>query len=525
MFARCLLVCLAAAPLRAVDGADCPLMADATVIEHNVTGNVVKGKVQFVGVKPTVTFVKVKGITEPMVRVKKYSSVPTFTPVSGGFTVKVPCGNETVTTEASVSAAVRPPGGGPLLFAIAAVAAMTSLWQATAAPTRRGGSNRAVAGTSGGGGGRAAASSPFLAAFLWLSAAASGRGALAAAAEQCDAQMEVEIAMPQCNICAVGCAPYGISKWGDWEHTVATMGQQCDLMIHLGDVIGGSGALICNRSILEVPILKMMSAGPPLLFTPSDNEVSDCHRAASDRDEGTPAPADFYKAEDARTWWKDTFFQDTTKDLTGKLAVQTQSADCPFNVYVEKCNVAVVTLEVPGSQFYLADESHRYFKQDEVDPIAQRKDMFTRANNCALSWVSDSVNKAKAAGLKTVFLCFHAAFWESTTVYNGNFGKAYSTFRLRGNVHNETTIGHLPYQPFGDKIIDAAQNNPDIMIYCLISDNHFFFMQSPDKIKNLVVVMTEGDSRGIETFLRLTIDQADHFDPVTVKEVHVEIPN
>ena len=68
-----------------------------------------------------------------------------------------------------------------------------------------------------------------------------------------------------------------------WVHSVKAMGEQCDVMIHLGDVMGGgptAGNIECNASIMSGPIDAMKAQGKPLLFLPADNEVADCHRAA-----------------------------------------------------------------------------------------------------------------------------------------------------------------------------------------------------------------------------------------------------
>jgi len=314
----------------------------------------------------------------------------------------------------------------------------------------------------------------------------------------------------------VGCAPYGIENIPKWHKTVKAMGEQCDLMIHLGDVMaaGPHGEIECNRSFMEAPIVEMMQQGKPVLFTPADNEVADCHRAASVSE---PYPVDFLRAEDARNFFIDRFFQDTTTDLTGTLALTTQSAACPFNTYVEMRGAAVSTYEVSGSQWYLSDESGRYPHQNDVDPIADRKVMYDRAKDCALSWLDQSFRKAAASGLKNLFLFYHAGFWQNSGSFPKTYGESLSTHGFGGSVWNETTLGHTPFEPLANKLLALADEYPNLMIYNVVSDWHMFHVQNPQRKKNLLVVMTEGDRVGLETFVKFQIDET-----VTVQEVKVE---
>jgi len=244
--------------------------------------------------------------------------------------------------------------------------------------------------------------------------------------------------------------------------------------------------------------------------------VNDCHRAAS-----AGKPADFYSAEAARQFLIDSFFQDRTTDLTGTLDVDTMSAECPFHVFAEHCGTAVVTLEVPGSQWYLADETSKRPEQDNVDPVADRKVMHDRAKDCTLAWLETSFKKAHDRGLRAVIIAYHAGFWQNTGEFPGTYGEGISTYGLAGNVWNETTLGYKPYQPLSDKLVELADAYPDIMVYTVHADWHFWHIQSPLKKKNMVDVGVEGSTAALTSYARLSIDTSNVLDPVTVKEVHV----
>ena len=315
----------------------------------------------------------------------------------------------------------------------------------------------------------------------------------------------------ECAICTVGCAPYSAIPYPSWSQVAYEMAEECALIIHVGDTQAGSAA--CNMSSMMEPLGRLNDTGTPTLYTVGDNEINDCHRAYSS---GTPA--DYYVAEEARQAFVDVWFQDLTTDLTGTLAVETQSADCPFNVYVERCGAAVVTVEIPGSQWYLADETALRPLQNDIDPIADRIHMYNRAKDCTLAWLDDKLAVANATGLRAVLVNYHASFWLNAD----SFGSELTTSNFGGDYWNMSTLGHLPYQPISDKFFELADTYPHIAIYTVHADWHYYRVMSPLKQRNLVDVMTDGSAEALTTYLKFTIDDSQFFDPVQVKKQHVE---
>jgi len=321
-------------------------------------------------------------------------------------------------------------------------------------------------------------------------------------------------AKERCSVCIVGCAPYADHPYPVWSRVVDQMAGQCGLMVHVGDT--QSGSTPCNRTTMSGPLEVMRASGTPTLYTMGDNEVNDCHRAAS-----AGKPADFYTAESARQFLIDSFFQDRTTDLTGSLNIETMSAECPFHAFAEHCGTAVVTLEVPGSQWYLADETASRPQQDVVDPLAGRKAMYDRAKNCTLAWLETTFQKAHSRGLRAVIIAFHAGFWQNTGTFPGTYGEGISTYGFGGDVWNEETLGHLPYQPLSDKLLELADAYPQLMVYTVHADWHYWHVQSPLRKKNLVDVGVEGSTAALTSYARLSIDTSNVLDPITVREVHV----
>eukprot|EP00961_Rhodomonas_salina_P151348 2037324-Rhodomonas_salina.4 len=294
-------------------------------------------------------------------------------------------------------------------------------------------------------------------------------------APTCSDVMDVTLEIPvdECNICMVGCAPYVSASisYDTWTGVLDHMADHCALVVHVGDTI--PSGYVCNDTVLSKPLddFKAMAttAGIPALYTLGDNECNDCHRKFGD----ATKPAQFYKAKDARDWVVGKYFTDTTKDLTGKEDVTTQSAECPFNVYIKKCNAAVVTLEVPGSYWYMADESKAYPDQYTVDPfegVQGRIAMYQQARDCTLAFIDESMEKAKNdPDVHSVMFFFQASFWTEKASNEGSSstfgqklydkgssmpeGSSVPWYNATKEAYDATNGGENPFKPLADKLL------------------------------------------------------------------------
>ncbi len=292
--------------------------------------------------------------------------------------------------------------------------------------------------------------------------------------------------------------------------------------------------------------------GTAVFYAPGDNELNDCHRDGS---RVPPRPADFYKAAEAREF----LIQDTNlrrdTDLTGKhkadshllagnIPGTSDPYDCAFDKYYadKKEGYAIATLEVMGSQWYLADQSgsSSYPNQNEVDPLADRLPMYLNAKDCALDWIEQSASKASDDGLTSVIFLFQARYWamDQYGSVNGHLpsdgiGAYYSKENLASMT--ETLTGEAieePFQPLYDKLTEVAKNYPDIMFYAVHADSHVWVNIRQDSYatnigenivshQNLMILQVEGDSRGLTMYAGLRFNKKD-FQPVTPYQIWSE---
>ena len=354
------------------------------------------------------------------------------------------------------------------------------------------------------------------------------------------------------GLCVIGCTPY--IDWDNDEDSrrkylalIEDVVTDCDIIVHVGDT-KASGEK-CNESTMTRAIHSLEDVGKRhnklVLYTPGDNEISDCHRHASKNN--NPNNSRFvYKAQDARNVLIDALKLKDGTDLTGQYIVETHfkrgqipgSNDrysCDFDKYYETQDYAIATIEVLGGQWYLKDERKKgYPYQDTIDPLDNRLQLYINAKDCALEWITQSAEKASASGLRAVFLLFHGTFYDMATgrypINNNGVGDYYGGNNLRNSVAGIKD----PYQPLFDHIKAVAYSHPDLMFYVVHSDGHrsntmrlfpdetnYVSSDGSNQVtrghQNVMVHQIEGSSRGLTMYTKFTVD-SNSFQPVTLKE-------
>jgi hypothetical protein len=360
------------------------------------------------------------------------------------------------------------------------------------------------------------------------------------------------------GLCVIGCTPYVAldqPSYGYYKYTamVQEMARTCDIVVHIGDT--KPPGTICNRTNLVKSVHVLRAAAKRnhiiALYAPGDNELNDCHRVASSTSNHTSLesiqPADFYRAAEARSYLIQELQLQGDKDLTLQYAVDTHhrfrrktmvpgsnhAYECAFDKYVELDHYAVATLEVPGSHWYLDDETDsKYPLQDQVDPLKDRFGMYLNAMECAEDWIDQSVTKAVTSHKRALFFTMHAKFYAnigSETVGHplGTYYNASNFLHHMQDVANRTNVA-LVYQPLFDKLKQVAKDHADLIIYVVHADGHRFqtlrlnshLQNDPTAFysnQNLVAHMVEGLSRALTMWTRFTVDP-NSFQPVSVKE-------
>jgi hypothetical protein len=161
--------------------------------------------------------------------------------------------------------------------------------------------------------------------------------------------------------------------------------------IHVGDIKSGSSP--CSDETFKKAFDQLQTVDQPLLYTPGDNEWTDCHREKAGK----------FDPRERLAKIREMFFANPEKSL-GKnpMAVETQSKAMPkYAKFVEnqrftKNGIMIVSVHVVGS-------NNGFEAQDPAAAIE-----FFERNGANVAWLDDSFAKAKETGAKGVVVFFQA---------------------------------------------------------------------------------------------------------------------
>jgi Calcineurin-like phosphoesterase len=261
-----------------------------------------------------------------------------------------------------------------------------------------------------------------------------------------------------------------------------------DLVTHLGDTKSGSTKCTdaWNAQILSL----FQSFQDPLVYTPGDNEWTDCHRANNDH----------YLPTERLAAIRALYFPNPGETLGGRTKQVLTQADAGYveNVIWMESKTVFATLNLPGSNNDTAPWSPIGLGWTGVsDPTAYPTQVEEHDARSAadLAWVDQAFAIARERGAGAVVLALQADMWD---------------------------IGPISdYAPFVQRIGAQAQSFPGPVLL-LEGDSHVFRVDHPfttgdplhllfpstPEAPSVTRIVVEGDGNPTE-YLRLTIEPND----------------
>lgn len=183
----------------------------------------------------------------------------------------------------------------------------------------------------------------------------------------------------------VGDAPYADAEYAPLERLLSdAAAQQPAFIVHVGDIKGGSQPCTEARNRRVAQLFEQQPV--PMLYTPGDNEWTDCHRQSA----GGLDPLERLAAVRER------FFEDADILHHQALGLSVPDPRFPENAYGLKNGVMIVLMHVVGS-----NNNRRPALASAMDEWQQR----SRANRMLLQQATVAANTAKA---RAMVLFFHA---------------------------------------------------------------------------------------------------------------------
>jgi hypothetical protein len=266
------------------------------------------------------------------------------------------------------------------------------------------------------------------------------------------------------TIAVIGDVPYGEEQEATFGDLVAAVNGDAKvrLAIHVGDTKNGSTPCTDERLIAVRDAFERFE--DPLVYTPGDNEWTDCHRPAA----GSFNPLERLDAV------RELYFADRGETLGRRPMAVEAEPTLVENVRWIRSRVAFATLHLVGSNNGLAPWT------GNTAPTPEQAAEVEARVAATLEWVDETFDAAESLDLRGVVLAMQA-----------------DTFPTPGSGQ----------QAIVDRIaVRTAEFDGPVLL--LQGDSHVFRADHPLPLDNLTRIVVHGETLPFE-YLRLTIDPRD----------------
>ncbi len=202
----------------------------------------------------------------------------------------------------------------------------------------------------------------------------------------------------------IGDVPYGDQNVGAFDALIDDVNDDKSIkfVMHAGDI--KSGGAECTNERLEARFYQYQKFNRPFVFTPGDNEWTDCHR----ENNGQYNPIE-------RLEFLRTLFYPNPRYTTGgqKMRVKTQANQKGFEKFVEntlfrKSGVVFSSIHVVGSNNNLRPWSGIDAEDSFEFPRTDRLQEFNERNDASIAWLTRTFEVAKKKRAEGVVVMIHA---------------------------------------------------------------------------------------------------------------------
>lgn len=204
------------------------------------------------------------------------------------------------------------------------------------------------------------------------------------------------------DVALLGDMPYGTTNELRFERVIADINRQnVEFSIHIGDTKSGSQR--CDDSHYIKTLNWFNSFEKPLLYSPGDNEWTDCVRVSNGA----------YNPVERLALIRRTYFPSNLTLGRRPVIVQRQSEDPKYSLYPEntilvKAPVVFATLHMPGSNNNLEYRT----RQGAPNPFYDDDKEYTARNAANIAWLRKVFQTARDSGSLGVMISTQANVFE-----------------------------------------------------------------------------------------------------------------
>ena len=312
-----------------------------------------------------------------------------------------------------------------------------------------------------------------------------------------DAEVGVDRSGGASEIAVIVDTPYGEKALAAFPALVDSIDsrEEIDLVVHVGDI--KSGDSLCSDEWYRQVHRLFMSFDDPFIFTPGDNEWTDCHRPNN----GGHDPVERLDA------LREVFFDDPGVALGGGVKRVRAQANYPENQLWFGSDVAFATVHEVGSNNGLTPRDEG---RESPERYARRLAAFEARDAANVAWLQETFALAGREGAAGIALFLHADMWRPAGRLEGD--------RMDGHQRLVEALAPLA-ERFGRPVLMLSGDSHDYRVDAPVEWFELYGVPSPDNLTQLVVDRTiENDGT---VWLRLSVDAR---DPAVFRWEEISLP-
>jgi len=291
------------------------------------------------------------------------------------------------------------------------------------------------------------------------------------------------------TIAVIGDTPYGAEQLAAFPDDVQAINDTAaaDLVVHLGDI--KSGSTECTDEYFARIRSDFDAFEDPLVYTPGDNEWTDCHRASN---------AGFLPTERLAKL-REVFFDEPGRTLGQNARRVAAQPDHPENVLLRQAGVQLGTVHIVGSNDgRLPWFGDRPTGSETAGERALREREVAARQAANLDWIDRIFARAWKRRAAAVAIAIQADMWDPTAPDLSGFDAYKARLSRRAR----------------------AWRKPVLL---LNGDSHIYTSDRPlNGVPNLARITVNGSTSCPHEYLRLRIDPG---DPAVFSSARVPLPS
>lgn len=313
------------------------------------------------------------------------------------------------------------------------------------------------------------------------------------------------VANPHCTpdkftFAVIGDAPYGqdqFEKFPDWVKQI-NADKDIETVFHVGDTKSGGDK--CSNEWNEAVLDYFNDFRKPLIYTPGDNEWTDCHRESN----GSYNPLERLDAI------RSTYFPVAGKTLGKKKMRVHAQRHYPENVWFQRDNVTFVTAHVVGSN----NGALPWKGLGNTEQTAEQRAEHKARMAAAVRWLDQTFLHAHSLGNRAVVLNIHADMF----------------YRNKEGIDSPSAKYASEFKPFVQALArNAAKFNKPV--YLVNGDTHKYLSEKPlsegrawldfydvPATPNLTRIMVDG-SKNATNYLKVSVTPYGSDEVITYERV------